>query len=288
VWASTVGSTVPTRVRLYVAAMAPRGIVAASVSALFGLRLEEEGVNGGGDLAALTFLVVAGTVIVYGAAAVPLARRLRVDAADPGGVVLVGAPPWAAALGGLLADRSIPVLVVAGEEDDRVQAAERGLLVYSGRLQGTELDEAVDAVGGRLALVVSQREEVAAFAADRLGRLLGRANVYVVPADDEEKLARAARPNEHWGELAFDGRLTLEGAAERWGAGWSCYVTMREEEPVAVPLIALSERGIPSIIQNGGTGGRHACIVFGLQRPPAAPARRVFRRRRAVETTPPS
>ena len=63
--------------------------VAASVSAVFGAALTEGGVAGGEDLAAITFLLVLGTVLIYGFAAQPLARALRVDMPEPTGVVVV-------------------------------------------------------------------------------------------------------------------------------------------------------------------------------------------------------
>ena len=248
---STIGSTVSPAARRYVAVMAPRGIVAASVSALFGLRLEEHGIDGGPDLAALTFLIITGTVVIYGLAAVPFARRLRVEAPDPAGMVLVGAPPWAADLGAVLVDHGVPVLVIACEEEDAENATSRGLLVYTGRLQSDELDEAVEAIGARLALVVSQREEVAAFAADRLGRLLGQTNLYVVPADRQDHEARQSRPGEHWGRVAFGDQLTLADAAARTAAGHSVSVFDHTLHPVVdgvALLMRVSDSGIPSIV----------------------------------------
>ena len=270
---STIGSTVSPATRRYVAVMAPRGIVAASVSALFGLRLEEHGIAGGPDLAALTFLSIAGTVLIYGATAVPFARRLRIEAPDPAGIVLVGAPAWAADLGAALVDQGVPVLVIPCEEDDVEHAVSRGLLVYGGRLQSDDLDDAVHAIGARLALVVSQREEVSAFAADRLGRVVGQTNLFVVPADVEDHDARLRRPAEHWGRVAFGGHLTLADATTRTASGEAVSAVAGARHPDAddgTVLVRVSEAGIPSIVdgeegddeQPGGT-----LLVLGNRQP---------------------
>lgn len=268
VWLSTIGSTVSASGRRYIAAMAPRGIVAASVSALLGLRLEEEGIEGGADLAAITFLVVAGTVVIYGLAAVPLARRWRVDAPDRSGVVLVGAPTWAVSLGEALLDHGVPVLVVPCDDDDAAAAVARGLLVYPGRLQSDELDDAVAAVGARIALVASHREEVAAFAADRLGHLLGQTNIYVVPVDRDDHHARSLRPAEHWGLIAFGGRLTLQDAAASSRSGATVVAYAPEEPQVPrhlCPLLAVTDDGIPSVIDDpDATELPPASTVFAL------------------------
>lgn len=283
VWVSTIGSKLRSSERAYIASMAPRGIVAASVSALFGLRLEERGIAGGADLAALTFLVVAGTVVVYGLAAVPLAKRLHIDAPEPGGVVLAGAPAWAASFGGALADLGLPVLVVACAEEDLDYVTSRGLLVYPGRLQSEELDDAVKAVGGKFALVASHREEVAAFASERLGRLVGQANLFVVPADDEDLAERTANPGQHWGHMAFGGRITLEGARDLFAAGGECYPLPLDRGELLgdeIPLIAVSDDGIPSIVDGDVSKVQGTLIVFGThgglrrRRPLRASARR--------------
>lgn len=271
VWASTIGSNFNSRERGYISAMAPRGIVAASVSALFGLRLEQEGISGGEDLAALTFLVVAGTVVFYGALAIPLARRLRVDVPEPGGVVLVGAPPWAASMGEVLSHHGVPVLVVALDESDAEVATGRDLLVYTGRLQSDDLVEAVRLIGAKLALVVSDREEVAAFAADRLGRVLGQTHVYVVPVDGHDLEERTSSPGEHWGRLAFGGRLTLKEAAARSEAGEACFAGTEEREGDDA-LMVLPEDGIPRLLDEDATNTEGTVVVLGTP-PPNRPRR---------------
>lgn len=265
VWTSTIGSGLSGRERTYIASLAPRGIVAASVSALFGLRLERAGVAGGADLAALTFLVVAGTVVLYGLAALPLARRLRVDVPEPGGVVLVGSPPWAAALAAVIVDAGVPVLVVATDEHEIDAANEQGMLVYPGRLQGEELIEALEAVGARIALVASGREELAAFAADRLVGVLGRANVFVVPPDDAEREARGVEHGQEWGRVAFAGRLTGQEASDRL-LGGQRFRTLRwtEDQTVpdgAEPLLFLSTGAIPAMVDDAGPPKRAGTLV---------------------------
>ena len=185
--ASTWRSRLSRNERLYLGALAPRGIVAASVSALFGLKLEEAGIDGGTDLAALTFVVVAGTVVVYGLGAGPLSRQLRVKVPEPTGVALIGAPSWAVQLGRRLQQAEVGVLVISTDEEEIHEAQRADLLVYNGRLAHKDLEETVEALGIRLALAVSDREELNAFGSERFNHLLGRANVYGMPRSSEEK-----------------------------------------------------------------------------------------------------
>ena len=68
-WLATLGSTLNWRQRALIAWVAPRGIVAAAVSALFALRLEELNVPGADALVPLVFSLIIGTVVVQSATA---------------------------------------------------------------------------------------------------------------------------------------------------------------------------------------------------------------------------
>lgn len=187
VMVSTWRSNLTRQERMYLAGMAPRGIVAASVSALFALKLDEAGVEGGSDLAAFTFVVVAGAVVVYGLGSRPLARRLRLTVPDRTGVALIGAPPWAVELGRCLHQIEVPVLVITTDDDEIQHAQQADLLVYNGRLAHKDLAEVVEALGVGLALAISEKEELNEFGAERFVGLIGRANVYGLPRSSEEQ-----------------------------------------------------------------------------------------------------
>ena len=62
--------------------MDPRGIVAASTAASFSAPLVALGTGGAKDLFPATFLVIVGTVAIYGLGAVPLANALGLREAE--------------------------------------------------------------------------------------------------------------------------------------------------------------------------------------------------------------
>ena len=74
---STARTSLSWRERVFLTTMAPRGIVAAAVSAIFAIRLEEEGVPDAAKIVPIVFLVIIGTIVVYGFLAGPAARRAR-------------------------------------------------------------------------------------------------------------------------------------------------------------------------------------------------------------------
>ncbi len=63
--------------------MDPRGIVAASTAASFTAPLVALHIGGANKLLAATFLVIVGTVAIYGLAATPLARKLGLREPEP-------------------------------------------------------------------------------------------------------------------------------------------------------------------------------------------------------------
>jgi hypothetical protein len=91
VFASTLGSNLSVRERLFLAWICPRGIVAAAVAGLFALLLDEAGVPGGGELQALVFLTVAVSVTLQGLTARRVARLLGVDFPNLYTTIIVGA-----------------------------------------------------------------------------------------------------------------------------------------------------------------------------------------------------
>jgi NhaP-type Na+/H+ or K+/H+ antiporter len=78
VFVSTIGSALTYRERAFMAALGPRGIVAASAATFFALELEGLGVAGGEGLKALVFLLVIATVTIEGGGAPWVARWLGV------------------------------------------------------------------------------------------------------------------------------------------------------------------------------------------------------------------
>ncbi|MGA0330694.1 MAG: cation:proton antiporter, partial [Ilumatobacteraceae bacterium] len=70
---ATIGVGLTRAERIFLAATAPRGIVAASIASVFALRLSEEGVPGAQIVLSATFTVIVGTVLLSGLGARPLA-----------------------------------------------------------------------------------------------------------------------------------------------------------------------------------------------------------------------
>ncbi len=79
IWIATMGRELNLKEKIFLAWLAPRGIVTAAVASLFSIRLEQAGILGAGRLQGLVFLTILMTVGIQGLSAKPLANRLGLD-----------------------------------------------------------------------------------------------------------------------------------------------------------------------------------------------------------------
>jgi len=79
IWIATMGRELNLKEKVFLAWLAPRGIVTAAVASLFSVRLEQAGILGAGRLQGLVFLTILMTVGIQGLSAKPLANRLELE-----------------------------------------------------------------------------------------------------------------------------------------------------------------------------------------------------------------
>lgn len=255
---STAGSSLPKVDRVFVAAMAPRGVVAAAVTAVFALRLEEEGFAGAERLVPTVFFVIAGTVAIYGLLARPLAHRLGVAERKPNGVLIVGAHGLARALARALQGLGLPVLVVDTNARHIGAARMEGLPVYHGTVLSDQADEELELPGIGKIFALTANDEVNALSARHFVHLFGRENLF--------QLAPAKKPTEGSAELGAELRARVlfgEGVVYdelqkrfRLGAEFTAtpltdqfgYEDWRETYgPDALPLLTMSDNGTVTV-----------------------------------------
>lgn len=102
----TVGSGLGWREKTFLSWIGPRGIVAAAVASLFATQLDAAGIEGGAALRALVFSVIAATVLVQGLTGGMVAGWLGLRRGNDEGYVILGANPFAIAVGERLAEAS--------------------------------------------------------------------------------------------------------------------------------------------------------------------------------------
>ena len=104
-------SSVPWRERLFIAWIAPRGIVAVAITGLFALRLVDHGFPGAEALVPLSFAVVIVTIFAHGFSAGWIAERLGINQLKGDGILIIGANRWSVDLGKVLQSADIEVTI---------------------------------------------------------------------------------------------------------------------------------------------------------------------------------
>ncbi|MGB2852243.1 MAG: cation:proton antiporter, partial [Solirubrobacterales bacterium] len=129
---STLGSSLKTSERAFIAWMAPRGIVAAATSSTFALGLTQAKVDGAEKLIPITFVVIVAAALLYGLSGAPVAKALGVSSTGPGGVLIIGGSRVARAIGHALQDRGVTAVMWIAGHDLSKAARDEGLTVYAG------------------------------------------------------------------------------------------------------------------------------------------------------------
>jgi NhaP-type Na+/H+ or K+/H+ antiporter len=175
---STWRSPLQANEKAYLAWIAPRGIVAASVSSLFAARLDRVGFEGAQTLVSLVFLVIVGTVLLNSLTARPLGRLLRVADPDPQGFLILGANAASRTIARFLRQENIPVLLADTNWSNVAAARGEGLAAYYGSLLSDRSDDELRLGGiGRL-LALTSNDEANALTALKYAREFGSQDVY--------------------------------------------------------------------------------------------------------------
>lgn len=182
--------------RLFLALLAPRGIVAAAVTSVFALQITgaakanpgnetyAELAEQAGDLVPLVFIVILGTVTFYGLLAAPLARRLGLSDANPTGVLFAGADPWIRAVAKGLVNEGHHCLLLDTRFEKIAAARLDGLTAVRANILSEYAEQEIDFAGLGHLVAATPNDEVNSLAAREFQHRFGKANVWqITPAD---------------------------------------------------------------------------------------------------------
>ena len=238
-------SSFTARERAFVAWMAPRGIVAGATASAFGPELAARGVAGANKVLPIVFVVIFGTVVVYGLTATWTARKLGVSGMGRRMMLIVGGHDWAREIAVALKSTGVGVRMWVGPLEQRDAAhdagldADRGALMVDAISREGELDEVTDA------LLLAASDDFNMLAAAELRNELGHGHVYRVaqhPVDPH-----LLPPSRETGIFAGHS-LTFAELDRQFSAGGHIVTRTSEDPPPTVapddvPLFAVTPTG---------------------------------------------
>ena len=186
VWVCTIGTKLPIRERIFLAFLAPRGIVAAAVSSLFSIKLIQAGMPQAKELVPITFLVIVVTVVFYGLIGMPLAKFLKLQQ-DHRSFLAVGAQRWVREMAKTLRRFNIDMVLVDTSKENILAAKDDDLKTIQGSiLSGKVMDEIELGGFGRL-LAVTPSDEVNVLATTEYMEVFEEASLFRLQPNDKSK-----------------------------------------------------------------------------------------------------
>jgi NhaP-type Na+/H+ or K+/H+ antiporter len=259
---STWGSSLSWRERAMLAWVAPRGIVAAAVAALFALQLQKQGVEQAAILVPMTFIVIIGTVALQSISARLVAVWLGVAEPDPEGFLIVGGNPLARAIALALQKHGFRVLLADTSWSNVRAAMMENLPAFFGKVVSEYADRRLDLVGIGQLLALSSVQEENALAAMRYRTEFGVANIYSLQVTSEQEGdTKTGKPP--YGHIAFGEQVSFTQLSKMLAKGAEIRSTGLSDEfgfdeyyktyyGRAVPLFAISPRGKLFVYTAGG------------------------------------
>jgi NhaP-type Na+/H+ or K+/H+ antiporter len=245
VFLATLGTELNWREKTLLAWICPRGIVAAAVAGVFASELKHRAphISDAHLLEPLMFVVIVGTVLIYGLTTGPVARWLKLADADPQGLLLIGAQPWIRNLGEVLKRLDIPLRLVDRNRTHISAAKMANLPAISGDVLSEYFDERVDLSGVGRVLALTPNDEVNTLALQHFEHLFGRRNLFASSRERGESPSLTYRTwvGTNWTTARFSARFA---AGDRFRA-----TTLSEEFNFEAYREKYGEQLIPVMIR---------------------------------------
>ena len=212
----TLKSDLNWRHKLFIAWVAPRGIVSASVASLFAILLTRAGINGGEAIKALVFLTILMTVFIQGLTARWVAKGLKITSSAATGAVIVGCNPLGRLIGCLFQEQGENVVLIDTDAGACQQAEEDGLTVLQSSALDTKIlqEAGIESMG--TFLVLTNNSEVNLVLAQRAGEEFHPPRVLAAfagtPNPDKNKVNQVFLPSfsvKEWNQYLDDNQIKL-------------------------------------------------------------------------------
>ncbi|MDT0651158.1 cation:proton antiporter [Autumnicola edwardsiae] len=136
---SSLGSGLKANEMAFISWVGPRGIVAAGIASLFGLRLTREGVEGAEYITPLVFMVVLLSVLLNATTARLFAKLVGVFIKDSQGILIIGASSISRLIGKYLQDNNRHVVLLDNNSDNIKKAKDLGIDAIEGSVYADDL-----------------------------------------------------------------------------------------------------------------------------------------------------
>jgi NhaP-type Na+/H+ or K+/H+ antiporter len=186
IYASSYQSTLNFKEKAFISWVGPRGIVAAGIASLFGIKLTGK-VDGAEYIAPLVFMVVAGTVLINATTARLVARWFGVVKEKAEGILIVGANKASRLIAEYLQNAGKSVVIIDRSPSLIAKAKREGLNAIEEDIYSESLIDNFELLEIGEVLAMTGSSDVNQFAVERFEKRVGSDKVHRLITQDELK-----------------------------------------------------------------------------------------------------
>ena len=233
VFLSTRNSKLKLNEKIFISWVGPRGIVAAGIASLFGLKLAKEGVLGANYITPLVFMIVLGTVLLNATTARYIAKMLGVFLKRSEGILIIGASQVSRLIAEYLNKNNRHVVLIDNNESNINKAKKLGLEALTVNIYSDTLTDNIELNDVGFLMALTGNPEINKYAIAKFQNQFGENGSFRLVTTDEMndpennpkeglfshtddfiKLAEAARKYPNIGEIVLKDQKHYENLIE--------------------------------------------------------------------------
>lgn len=187
VFLSTSNSDLKRNEKLFISWVGPRGIVAAGIASLFGLKLVMLKEPGAEFITPLVFMIVLGTVLLNATTARLVAKVTKVFLDSSNGILMIGASNFARLIATYLKKNNRRVVLVDSNANNIEKAKLLGLEAFEGDVYSDELIENVELNDIGFLLALTGSSTINSYVLDKYKSIFGEQGTFRLISSEEMK-----------------------------------------------------------------------------------------------------
>ncbi|WGK65842.1 cation:proton antiporter [Croceiramulus getboli] len=258
VFLSSMGSGLKINEKLFISWVGPRGIVAAGIASLFGIKLAQEGVPGAEYITPLVFMIVLGTVLLNATTARFFAKLVGVFLTQSEGILIIGASKVNRLIASYLKKNGRHVVLVDNNRNNIEKARQLGIDAIEGSVYSDDLTDNIELSDVGYLMAMTGNSDINNYAINRFKAQFGEHGSYrlITPeemnnpeknpeeglfshTDDFIKLAEVARSYPGLQEIDVNSREEFNGLIE-----------ITKTDPDVIPLFFKTKDGTLEILSS--------------------------------------
>lgn len=185
VFLCSINSSLKLNQKIFISWVGPRGIVAAGVSSLFGIKLAHLGVEGAEYITPLVFMIVLGTVILNATTARRFSKLVGVFLTKSEGILIVGASPIARLIGIYLKKNDRHVVLIDTNHNNIDRSKKLGLEAIETSIFQDDLSDNIELNDVGYVMALTGNDEINQTATEKFRKHFGENGTFRLVSPDE-------------------------------------------------------------------------------------------------------